>query len=104
MVFLDLDVPGCNPEYTHRTYVYFSSQSLTFSGNLNYLYPLLFFSSGVRYSIIWAGVFIFDLGIFVLTLNKALRMGLRHRYTLWRVLLRDGTIYFWCVHYNIANL
>ncbi|EIM84916.1 uncharacterized protein STEHIDRAFT_122850 [Stereum hirsutum FP-91666 SS1] len=74
--FLDVNIPGCNPIYS--------------------------VADGRRYAVTWSGVLVFDIAIFVLTLNKALRIGWHNPYTLWHVLLRDGTVYFVVLFFSNA--
>ncbi|KAI0029567.1 hypothetical protein K488DRAFT_56100, partial [Vararia minispora EC-137] len=43
------------------------------------------------FALTWSGVLVYDLAIFLLTLNKCLREHWRSPWTLWHVFVLDGT-------------
>ncbi|KAI0259173.1 hypothetical protein BC834DRAFT_974497 [Gloeopeniophorella convolvens] len=67
--------------------------------------PLHTESQGYRLAVTWSVMLMFDTTVFVLTLYKALRIGWGRPVTLFRVLLRDGTLYYVviCIS-NLANI
>ncbi|KAI0752130.1 hypothetical protein C8Q74DRAFT_1309000 [Fomes fomentarius] len=47
-------------------------------------------AQGQHYAIVWSAVLVFDAAVFILTLTRALRLGLAWRGGLFYVILRDG--------------